>query len=149
MQFSGEEHFAMSRPEVWQKLTDASFLGQHLPGLREVEQAEPKRAICRVRPGFSFLSAPMKMTVEIYDEHEPATARMRVRGEGIAASLSIETTCELQDEGAGTKLVWNGQVTQMGGLLKTISRGLLEGAAKKIITDGWSNIRVALDGPQS
>ena len=147
MQFSGEERFSTRLPELWQKLTDASFLARHLPGVQKVELAEPKKAVCRVRPGFSFLSAPMKMTVEIFDEREEPShsARMRVRGEAIAASLSIETTVELEETSDGTNLVWRGDVTQMSGLLKTISRGLLEGAARKVIADGWANIRGELD----
>jgi len=151
MKFSGEEEFAMQPSELWRKLIDVPFVARHLPGVKAFELSEPRRAVCKVRPGFSFLSAPLKLTVEIVQEREAAdeqpshTARMQVRGEGIAASLLVETNLELFGTNNGTKLVWTGEVTQMSGLLKTISRGLLEGAAKKVIADGWANIRRELE----
>ncbi len=151
MKFSGEEEFAMQPAELWRKLIDVPFVARHLPGVKAVELSEPRRAVCKVRPGFSFLSAPLKLTVEIVDEREAVderpshTARMQVRGEGIAASLMVETKLELFGTPNGTKLIWIGEVTQMSGLLKTISRGLLEGAAKKVIADGWANIRRELE----
>jgi len=141
MQFSGEEHFALAPEELWGRLIDVAFIAGNLPGVASIESVEPKVAVCRVRPGFSFLTGSLKMTVEIIDEQPPRAARMRVHGEGIAASLIVETSMELMPTSGGTNLVWNGEVTQISGLLKTISRGLLEGAAKKVISDGWKNIR--------
>jgi carbon monoxide dehydrogenase subunit G len=73
---------------------------------------------------------------------------MRVVGKGIGASLTIETTIHLTSEGNGTRLDWSSQVVEMGGLVKALSRSLIEGAARKVVADSWAVFRTHLNTPR-
>lgn len=44
-----------------------------------------------------------------------------------------------------TRLRWTAEVKELGGLLKAVSRGLIEAAAKKLIADAFSAFRRELD----
>ena len=43
--------------------------------------------------------------------------------------MTIETSIQLSPEMDGTRLEWSSQVTELGGLIKAVSRSLIEGAA--------------------
>jgi uncharacterized protein len=148
MNFSGSEHFDYPVETVFDQITDLQVTAKTLPGLERVERLEPKHLECRVRPKFSFLTGSMQMIFDILETDRPSTARMRVVGKGIGASLAIETSIRLTAEGTGTRLDWSSQVTELGGLIKALSHSLIEGAARKVVADSWATFRTHLSEPR-
>ncbi|HXY34909.1 MAG TPA: SRPBCC domain-containing protein [Planctomycetaceae bacterium] len=147
MNFSGSEHFDHPVETVFDEITDLKVTAKTLPGLEKVERLEPTHLECRVRPKFSFLTGSMQMTFDVLETNRPSSARMRVIGKGIGAGLTIETAIHLAPEGTGTRLDWSSQVTEMTGLVKALSRSLIEGAARKVVADSWAVFRTHLSGP--
>jgi len=141
MQLSGREEFTQSPDVLWPRLTDLSSFARVLPRLEKVERAEPGRLECRVKPGLSFLTGTLRLTFEVIDQAPPRSARMRITGKGVGASVVVETSFQLEAIAAGTQLDWQSEVTELGGLLKPVSRGLIEAAALKVIADGWEGFR--------
>jgi hypothetical protein len=144
MNFSGSEHFEYPVETVFDEITDLKVTAKTLPGLEKVERLEPQHLECRVRPKFSFLTGSMHMIFDILETDRPSSARMRVTGKGIGAGLTIETSIRLTAEGTGTRLNWESQVTEMTGLVKALSRTLIEGAARKVVADSWGVFRTHL-----
>jgi carbon monoxide dehydrogenase subunit G len=89
----------------------------------------------------------MQMVFDVTESNRPSSAKMRVKGKGIGASLTIETSIKLSPEMDGTRLEWASQVTELSGLIKALSRSLIEGAAKKIVSDSWVTFRKHLNHP--
>lgn|SRR5579862_3148008 len=141
MNLSGTEHFDAPVERVFDQITNLEFTAKTLPGVERVEKLEPKHLECRVKPGFSFLTGSMQMTFDVLEAERPTSAKMRVKGKGIGASVTIETSVHLTAEGTGTRLDWSSEVTELGGLIKAVSRALIEGAAKKIVSDSWGTFR--------
>ncbi|HEV3304229.1 MAG TPA: SRPBCC domain-containing protein [Planctomycetaceae bacterium] len=148
MKFSGSEHFDYPVETVFDEITDLNVTAKTLPGMERVERVDSKHLECRVRPKFSFLTGSMQMTFDILETNRPSSARMRVIGKGIGASLAIETSIHLTAEDAGTRLDWESEVTQMTGLVKALSRTLIEGAARKVVADSWAVFRTHLQTPR-
>jgi carbon monoxide dehydrogenase subunit G len=147
MNFSGIEHFDAPVETVFDQLTNLEFTAKTLPGLERVEKLDSTHLECRIKPGFSFLTGSMQMVFDVLESHRPSSARMRVKGKGIGASVVIETSIQLSPEGAGTKLEWSSEVTELGGLIKALSHALIEGAAKRIVSDSWITFRKHLAQP--
>jgi uncharacterized protein len=148
MKFSGSEHFDHPVETVFDEITDLNVTAKTLPGMEKVERVDSKHLECRVRPKFSFLTGSMQMIFDILETNRPSTARMRVTGKGIGASLAIETSIHLTAEGTGTRLDWESEVTQMTGLVKALSHTLIEGAARKVVADSWAVFRTHLQTPR-
>lgn len=142
-QLSGEEHFGQKQTEIWARLTDAEFLAGCLPGLERVEADESAFLVCRVRPGLSFLKGTIKVTLDAYGRQPPDSLCIRVHSKGIGSSAMVETSVELSADG-GTRISWSAEIVELGGLLKPVSRSLIQAAAGKIIADGWGGFRDAL-----
>jgi carbon monoxide dehydrogenase subunit G len=149
MHLSGEERFAEPQSLLWHSLTDTSFIAKTIPELQRVDQCEAELLVCRIKPGFSFLSGTLELTIEIVDRQPPRSAGMRVRGKGIGTAVVVETAFQLGSESGETMINWTGEITQRGGLLKSVSQALLEAAAHKVITRAWTNVRRELAACQS
>jgi len=141
MNFSGTEYFDAPQETVFDLVTDLSFTAKTLPGLERVEKLEPTHLECRVKPTFSFLTGGMQMVFDILETERPSFAKMRVKGKGIGATVVIETSVRLSGENGGTRLDWSSQVTELGGLIKAVSKSLIEGAAKRVVSDSWKTFR--------
>ena len=149
MNLSGFEHFDAPVETVYDQITNLEITAKTLPGMERVDKLSPTHLECRVKPPLGFLSGSMQMVFDVLEANRPTSARMRVKGKGIGASITIETSIKLSPEMEGTRLEWASQVTELGGLIKALSRSLIEGAAKKIVSDSWVTFRKHLnDAPR-
>ena len=130
--------------EVAAKLSDAGFVANCVPDAQVAEAtpdrasgsssrncrsspvADPRRGGDRTRPGKS---------VTFRDRSPRRWAR--------AAPWRRSSTFK-EAEGGGTAVHWTGDLVAMTGCLKMVPKGLLEGAAKKVIEDVWSAVAAKL-----
>jgi len=145
MHFLGEEHFSIDQADLFARLTDLNFMAQAIPELERIELSEPKHVVCRVRPAFAFLSGSLTLTFDLVEEHPVESVKYRVLGKGIGARVVVETEIKLSSEEIGTKLAWQSEIIERGGLLKPVGQSLIKAAANKVTTDAWVAFRKALD----
>jgi carbon monoxide dehydrogenase subunit G len=144
MQFEGDKEFPQSLPTVWAKLSDARFLVQCIPGSESVKEAEEKKAVCVLRPGFAFVRGTLEVTLQIVEAVTDKSVKLALQSKGIGSSSDVEALLTLEPKDAGTKLHWNAEVKRLGGLLKAVPKGLIRGAAQKVITDVWAAVETRL-----
>jgi len=142
MQFDGVHEFGQPAAEVWARLTDARFLAPCLPDLDSVKEADADRAVCVLKPGFSFARGTLEMTMLIRDRVSGVSAKIVMNGKGIGSHSTVEAnfTLEPRDDG-GCRMKWTAAITELGGLLKAVPRGLVQAAGKKVLDQAWVNVR--------
>jgi carbon monoxide dehydrogenase subunit G len=142
LEFQGEELFACSPEKLFAALTDTEVLAATIPDLESSEKTGPHGMKCVVRPGFSFLRGTMKMDVAIKDLVPPKSAAMQVQAKGIGATLDIVSTMEIEPvDGGKAKLLWKARVEKLSGLVATVSRPLIQGAAGQVAKATWEKVR--------
>lgn len=145
MEFSGTEKIQAAADDVYAKLVDLDFVKGGIPDLVSAERVGDELR-CKVRPGVSFLKGTLDVVFQIVEAAKPM-AKMTVRGKGIGASLEIETTMHVRPaaETGICEVEWNSQVTQLGGLLRAVSKGLIEGLAQKVSRQTWDDLKKRLE----
>lgn len=140
LEFSGEERFATSPDRLYSLLTDLDGFGASIPDLVSAKRIDERTLEATVRPGFSFLRGTMKLKI-VLDELVPhESALMRIDSQGIGVVMKIESRLKLEPDGAETKLLWHAAVTEMKGLVATVSPGLVQAAAEQVLRDGWRQL---------
>ncbi len=147
--FEGEKQFGLTPPELWPKLTDLHFLVQCLPDVAEVRDVQNKSATLVVRPGLSFMRGELQLAMEISDEHPPVSAKLSLRTKAIGSNSEVIATFNLQEHGGGTLVHWVVDITQLGGLLKMVPKGLIQGYAQQILTEVMNNVETKLQAKPS
>ena len=83
--------------------------------------------------------------VDIFESQPPDTVRIRIHSKGIGSLAIVETVATLAEVDSGTQLSWSAEATELGGLLKPVSRGLISAAAQRVIAAGWSRFHAAIE----
>jgi carbon monoxide dehydrogenase subunit G len=144
LHFEGTKDFPQPPAEVWGKLTDARFLVGCVPGVESVKEATADRAVCVLRPGFSFVRGTLEVALQLADRVEPTSARLLVQGKGIGSSSEVEATMRLAPHDGGTRMAWTAEIKQLGGLLKALPKGLVKASAEKVLNDAWEVLKAKL-----
>lgn len=144
MNFEGDQNFAQPPEELFAKLTNTEFLVSCIPDVQAVARAAPDQSIFTLRPGFSFVRGTLEVMLTLVQAEKPKSAVLNARSKGIGASSEVEATLEITAAGSGSRVHWVAEVMQLGGLLKAVPKGLITGAAQKVIADIWASIAANL-----
>ena len=146
MTMSGEVQLAASRNVVWEKLNDPAVLKSCIPGCEELETTEEGgfRATAKIKVG--PVSARFKGKVTLSDLDPPNGYKISGEGEGgVAGFAKGGATVALTDKDGGTLLTYNVEA-QIGGKLAQLGQRLINGSAKKIADEFFSNFAKAVQG---
>jgi carbon monoxide dehydrogenase subunit G len=138
--FDGERIFSLPPDQLWPKLRDAAYLATCIPDGTPHAGATRDKAVCTVRPGFSFMRGSIDVTIDVLDSQEPTTLKFSQKSKGIGSTSEVETALTLSAHEQGTKVLWRAEVKNLGGLLKMVPSGLIRGAAQKVIEDVWKGV---------
>jgi len=144
MQFEGDKDFSKAPADVWGKLSDARFLVQCIPGAESVARAEADEAVCKIRPGFAFVRGTLEVTLRVKERQADSAVRVTLTSKGVGTSSEVDIAMALAAQDGGSRVHWKAEVTQLGGLLKMVPKGLIRGAAQKVIGEVWANVEANL-----
>jgi carbon monoxide dehydrogenase subunit G len=132
----GDKDLPQPRDLVWSRLTDLAFLVKCLPDVARIEEVGPQRARAVVRPGFSFVRGELQLTLERQADPGPFIAQYLARTKGVGTSTEVLATLTVSDNAqAGTRITWQAEIRELGGLLKAVPRGLIQAGAQKVVSD--------------
>ena len=148
MTMNGEYQLAATRDVVWAKLNDAETLKACIPGCEELEKVSDTefRAVAKMKVG--PVSARFKGRVTLSDLDPPNGYKISGEGEGgVAGFAKGGATVSLADRDGGTALTYNVEA-QIGGKLAQLGQRLINGSAKKLADEFFSNFAEAVQGKQ-
>ncbi len=141
LQFGGAEHFDATPERVFAAAIDLDATPDNIPDLVSHERVDEHTLRAVVKPGVSFLRGTLKMEIKLVDLHPPESGTMLLNVQGIGTTITVESKMKISPEGTGARLDWQATVTQLKGLIATISPGLVQATAEKTIAAGWTRIR--------
>lgn len=139
MIMSGEVQLAAPRQVVWANLNDPEILKVCIPGCEELVRSEENgfRAVARMKVG--PVSARFKGNVVLSDLDPPNAYRISGEGEGgMAGFAKGGAAVKLIEADGGTLLRYNVNA-QIGGKLAQLGQRLINGTAKKLADEFFSN----------
>jgi carbon monoxide dehydrogenase subunit G len=146
IQFEGNKQFALPLAEVAAKLSDAAFLVQCLPDV-EITEATPDKAAWKLKPRLSFLTGSLHIEMTATERQPGQAIAFKVFSKAMGATSTVVTRLKFEPaEGGSTVVHWIGAIEQVTGLLKAVPKGLMQGAAEKVIEDVWTAVTMKLGG---
>lgn len=149
LHLSGEEKFDQTPEVIWKSLAQPEFLCRCFPGVDRVIRSDERSMAVIVRPGFSFVRGTLEVSIEFVETDPSRSARVLIDVKGVGSSAQLETRLELAAADGGTRITWDADALQVGGLLKAVSQGLMQAAAQKVAADTWASIRARLSTSRS
>lgn len=144
MTMNGEIQLAAGREAVWEKLNDPAVLKTCIPGCEELERTEDGgfRAVAKMAVG--PVSARFKGTVILSELDPPKGYKISGEGEGgMAGFAKGGAKVRLTEKDGGTLLSYDVEA-QIGGKLAQLGQRLINGTAKKLADEFFSNFAKAV-----
>jgi carbon monoxide dehydrogenase subunit G len=120
MKVEGTRTYSAPRERVWAVLNDPAEMAELMPGVESFEVADETHWKAKVKVPLGLGSMRMSIDFEKAESRAPEHARLRAKGNGVGAIMSMETQFDLSEEGGGTGMRWEadvrifGQVASMG-----------------------------------
>ncbi len=134
MYFEGTVVIHAPREKIWKCLTDANFVAQCAPGVKEMLVVVPDKQYQAVATiGFGSVVAVFRTDVEFL-ELEPHN-RAKVKAHGAASGSAVDATSEMvlsHGANGATELKWNAEIVVAGKIASVASRML--GSVTKSLT---------------
>jgi len=111
---SGERSFDAPRATVWQVLNDPTSMAKAMPGVERFDVHDGNRWTAHVKIPLGLGGLKMKVDMEKVEEREPEFAKMAIKGAGVGAMLSMETSFDLSDAGGTCAMKWSADVKIAG-----------------------------------
>jgi len=146
MTMTGEYQLPASQQTVWEKLNDPAVLKACIPGCEALEKTSDAGFAATATIKIGPVKARFKGSVTLSDLDPPNGYKISGQGEGgVAGFAKGGATVKLTPKDGGTLLAYAVEA-QIGGKLAQLGQRLINGAAKKIADDFFSNFANAVGG---
>ncbi len=135
MYFEGTVLINAPRDKIWKFLTDADFVAQCAPGVKEMVVIVPNekyQAVARI--GFGSVVAEFRTDVEFLELNP--NDRAKVRAHGAASGSAVDATSEMilsNSADGSTELKWTADIVVVGKIASVASR-MMGSVTKKLTT---------------
>lgn len=135
MHYEGTVNILAPREKVWNYLTNAEFVAQCAPGVKEMEVVVPQEKYFAVaKIGFGSIVAVFKTDVEFQDMKEPEFATVKAHGDALDSAIDATSEMFLSDGVNGsTELKWTADIVVVGKIASIASR--MMGSVTKKLTN--------------
>ena len=140
MNVSGERTFAAPREAVWKVLNDPAAMAKTMPGVESFDVHDDKRWTANVKIPLGLGGLKMKVDMQKVEEQPPAHAALKIKGNGVGAMLSMQTSFDLADADGGTLMKWAADV-KIAGPVGSMGQRVLQ----PIVNQQVSHVLSALD----
>jgi carbon monoxide dehydrogenase subunit G len=138
---SGERVFSAPREAVWRVLNDPASMARTMPGVESFDVHDARRWTANVKIPLGLGGLRMKVDMEKTDEREPEFAKMAIKGTGVGAMLSMETSFNLGDAPNGCcAMQWSAEV-KIAGPVGSMGQRVLQ----PIVNQQVQHVLAALD----
>lgn len=145
MRFDGTSEVKAPRDKVWDFIMNPKLVSQCFPGLQTLEILDAHRFNVTVDAGVSFIKGTFRVQSTLAESSPPSHARMVARGSGVAGSVDVDTTIDLEERGAATTvMIWKADVL-LGGLIAGVGSRLVAAATRKVTKELFERIRLRVE----
>jgi uncharacterized protein len=138
---AGERTFAAPREAVWRVLNDPASMARTMPGVESFDVHDEKRWTANVKIPLGLGGLRMKIDMEKIEERAPEHAALKIKGKGVGAMLSMQTSFDLSEpDGAGTMMKWAADV-KIAGPVGSMGQRVIQ----PIVNQQVANVLTALD----
>ncbi len=139
LNFSGAPEVAAPREMVWAKLMDPDFVAASAPGVEKVERLDDTRYKVVSAFGVGAIKVRFTLDVALSDLVAPERATMSARGKAPGSAVDVRAAIVLREPSPGrTIMEWSSE-SEVSGTVASVGGRLLEGTAKKLTEQFWTD----------
>jgi len=148
MEMTGEQLIPLTQDETWRALNDTAVLKDCIPGCETIEKISDTEYQLTMTAKVGPVSAKFKGLMTMSDMAPPHSYTLLFEGQGgVAGFAKGQASVQLAPEADGTRLGYAVKA-MIGGKLAQVGARLIDGVAKKIAEQFFSEFNKRVGPPQ-
>ena len=143
MNLQGSHRVNVRRELVWEALNRPEVLQQATPGCKRMSTNEHGGYNTEFEVSIGAVKGRFTGTIEIKDRVPGSQCHLVVSASGNAGFLNADGVVELKEDNSGTIIEYSGQA-RVGGLIASVGQRLVDGVAKRLLTQFFRNFEDAV-----
>lgn len=144
LQYDGEERMTADPATVWAFVNDPEKVAGCLPDVKQVTVHDSRHFDAVVGVTLGPVRGRFTFKFELQPDDAARRMNMKIAGGGFGSAVDLTAGADIVPaEGGGTTLRWNGSAV-MRGPVAAVGGRVLDGQAKKLITQTFANVRERL-----
>lgn len=144
LEYSGEEQIPAGAEAVWAFVNDPERIGRCLPEVDSVKVHDPRHFDAVVRVAVGPVRGKFTFKFELQPDEAARRMNMKITGGGFGSAVDLTAGADIVPAGeTSTALRWNGKAV-MRGPVAAVGGRVLDGQARKLITQTFANVREQL-----
>ena len=147
MKFSGELVVPAPREAVFDRLRDANFFASCVEGVSGLTELTPDRYAASFVTKIAYIRFEFEVTVAIAQAERPNSIQAQLEGKphGVVGRLTATSAARFEDDGAGTKVIYDIEAN-LTGRLGSIGQPVLKSKAREMEKHFVGKLREAFSG---
>lgn len=145
MDMKGERQVPLERDKAWAALNDPDVLAACIPGCESMEQIGDNEFKTLVKASVGPVSAKFKGKIKLTDVTPPESYKLAFKGDGTAGFAQGTAEVHLTAVDDGTTIAYTANA-KIGGKLAQIGSRLVDGAARKMADEFFTNLTTHMGG---
>ena len=149
MKVEGTKTFAAPRDVVWSVLNDPARMAKTMPNVESFDVQDDRHWRANVAVPLGLGSLKMSINFDKTEEREPEFAKLKAKGTGVGALLSMETQFELAEKDGGTDMRWQADVQiagPVGAMGQRVIQPIVNQQVKQVLAALERQVQEAGDG---
>jgi len=144
LEYSGEEQIPAGPDTVWAFVNDPERIGRCLPDIDTVTVHDPRHFDAVVRVAVGLVRGKFTFKFELQPDEAARRMNMKITGGGFGSAVDLAAGADIVPAGdVHTTLRWDGKAV-MRGPVAAVGGRVLDGQARKLITQTFANVREQL-----
>jgi carbon monoxide dehydrogenase subunit G len=139
MKLEGSHQVAAPRAAVWRVLMDPAALQRSIPGCQKLEATGANAYRATIKAGVGAIKGTFTGDLAIADVVPEESYTLTSRTKAPMGFVEGKGKVELEDAGEETVVRYSGEV-KIGGMLASVGERLIDAAARKNISELFSNL---------
>jgi uncharacterized protein len=114
VKLEGTKELGASRETVWAVLNSPEQMAKLMPGVEGFEIRDDRHWQAKVKVPLGLGGLRLTVDFEKLEEREPEYASLKAKGNGVGASMNMQTQFHLSGEGEQTSMKWEADVRIAG-----------------------------------
>lgn len=145
MDMKGERQVPLERDKAWAALNDPDVLAACIPGCESMEQIGDNEFKTLVKASVGPVSAKFTGKIKLTDVTPPESYKLAFKGDGTAGFAQGTAEVHLTAVDDGTTIAYTANA-KIGGKLAQIGSRLVDGAARKMADEFFTNLTTHMGG---
>jgi uncharacterized protein len=145
----GTQSFAAPREVVWGVLNDPAQMAKTMPNVESFDVQDERHWRANVAVPLGLGSLKMSINFDKTEERAPEFAKLKAKGTGVGALLSMETQFELAESDGGTDMRWQADVQiagPVGAMGQRVIQPIVNQQVKQVLAALERQVQQASDG---